>query len=140
MSVPRAVWRCTIVFFCYRHFLFVFLVLLCAFLMKRNCAHAFFQHFFAPNAGVPPTSFYVQKMQKILIFGNIGPALHESHEFVTFFSRPGGQIVAWLQRLHHRKISPRITAPNRRPPGTSSLACRRWSFGSGRGIKVKYVN
>ena len=60
-------------FFCYRHFLFVFMVLLCAFLMKRNCAHAFFQHFFAPNADVPPTSFYVQKIQKNIDFRKYWP-------------------------------------------------------------------
>ena len=139
LPVPILVWRCKILFFLLSSFFVCFLGPVPCFSNDAQLRPRVFYLIFRARCGCTSHFFLCAKNAKNRL-SEILALLYTNHtNLSSFFSRPGGQIVAWLQRLHHRKISPRITAPNRRPPGTSSLACRRWSFGSGQG-KLKKTN
>ena len=134
LPVPILVWRCKIVFFLLSSFFVCFLGPVPCFSNDAQLRPRAFYLILRARCGCTSHFFLCAKNAKKNILSEILALLYTNHTNVSvFFLCPGCQIVAWLQGFYCRKFSPQITTPHRRPPGTSSLACRRWSFGSGQG-------
>ncbi len=119
--------------FCDRCFFRSHCVCPCRGFAARRSVSALFHTFLRPMWVYSPLLSISKKSKNNKIL-EILALLYMNHTNASvFFLCPGCQIVAWLQGFYCRKFPPQTTSPHRGRPGTSSLACRRWSFGSGQG-------